>query len=174
MIEPLPSISVITATYNSGKLLDKCLRLVREQDYPQEKIEIILGDGGSNDNTLDIARRYNARILHIPADQQHAEFNRGSAFNEANNDLVLVLDHDNYLPYQKWLRDLVEPLIENPNMVATTTCYYHYERSYHLLDRYLALFGASEPLPYYLNKTDRMPQTSKKWCLAGKAVDKGN
>jgi glycosyltransferase involved in cell wall biosynthesis len=174
MSNSLPSISVITATYNSGKLLNKCLKLVREQDYPQEQIEIILGDGGSKDNTIEIAKTYKAKVLHIPLDKQHAEYNRGRAFNEANNDLVLILDHDNYLPYREWLKDLVKPLMDDTRIVATTTCYYHYEQSYSIIDRYLALFGASEPLPYYLKKNDRMPQTAKQWCLAGKAVDKGN
>lgn len=66
MSESLPCISVVTPTYNSGKTLAECLRSVREQNYPQEKIEIILGDGGSTDNTFDIARQYNAKVISIP------------------------------------------------------------------------------------------------------------
>lgn len=174
MIKQYPSISVVTPTFNSGKTLDKCLRLVRSQSYPQDKIEIILGDGGSTDNTLEIARKYKARVIHIPSDKQNAEYNRGAAYNEARGEMVLILDHDNFLPSKKWLVQMIKPLMENPKMVATNTCYYHYSKKYDLMDRYFALFGTSEPLPYFLHKADRMPQTSKTWTLAGKAIDKGD
>lgn len=169
-----PTISVVTATYNSGRTLDRCLFAVKEQDYPQDKIEIILGDGGSTDNTLEIAKQYKAKVIKIPKEKQHAEYNRGVAFNHAQGELVLILDHDNFLPYNTWLRDMVKPLLKNPKMVATETCYYDYNRQYKLMDRYFALFGTSEPLPFYLKKADRMPQTAKTWVLQGKAKDYGD
>lgn len=167
------SISVVTPTYNSSKTLDQSLGSVRSQNYPQQKIEIILADGGSTDNTLDIAKRYNAKVIHIPPEEQHAEYNRGVAYNQATGEFVLILDHDNVLPYNDWLQDMLQPLLEHPEMVATETCYYDYNRSYRLLDRYYSLFGTVEPLPYYLGKADRMPQTAKKWVLSGDARDCG-
>lgn len=173
-LKRLPTISVAIATFNSGKTIDRCLRLVREQNYPQGKIEIILGDGGSLDETFKIAKKYKAKFIAIPPEKQHAEYNRGVAYNKATGELVLILDHDNFLPYKNWLKDMVDPLLENPDMVATNTCYYHYDKSYNLMDRYFALFGTSEPLPYYLHKADRMPQTAKKWVLTGQAKDMGN
>ncbi len=169
----LPTISVCIATYNSAKTLDQCLRLVREQDYPQEKIEIILGDGGSTDKTKEIAKKYQAKVVAIPADKQHAEYNRGVAFNKATGELALILDHDNFMPHQQWLKKMVQPFLDFPKMVATESCYYHYDRSYTMMDRYFALLGTSEPLPFYLGKADRMPQFSKDWSLSGKSKDQG-
>lgn len=170
----LPTISVVTATYNSGETLDMCLGAVRNQNYPQDKIEIVLGDGGSTDNTLEIAKKYRAKVIKIPEEKQNAEYNRGMAFNHARGELVLILDHDNFLPYKTWLKDMVKPLLENPKMVATETCYYDYNRQYKLMDRYYALFGTSEPLPYYLGKADRLPQTAKTWINLGEASDRGD
>lgn len=173
MKDKLPTISVVTATYNSEKTLERCLGLVRGQKYPQEKIEILLGDGGSTDATFNIAKKYAARVVNIPKEQQNAEYNRGVAYNQAKSDLVLILDHDNFMPSRTWLKQMIKPFLENSEVVATNTCYYHYNVRDSLLDRYFALFGTSEPLPYFLHKADRMPQTSNKWSLSGQAIDKG-
>lgn len=169
-----PSISVCIATYNSGKTIDECLHLIRQQNYPQNLVEIILGDGGSEDETIIIAKKYNAEVIQIPSEKQHAEYNRGVAFNAAHNELALILDHDNFIPYKNWLRDMVKPLIENDNIVASSTCYYDYDKKYDLMDRYFSLFGSSEPLPYFLKKNDRMPYGEKNWVLQGKVQDRGN
>ena len=169
----LPSISVCIATYNSGKTLNECLKLIRSQDYPQGKIEIILGDGGSIDETLKIAKKYNAKVIKIPPKKQHAEYNRGVAFNMAKGEFALILDHDNFLPSKNWLTEMVEPLQDNPKMVAATTQYYHYSKKDKILDRYFALFGTSEPLPYFLKKADRSKQTDRDLRFAGEIVDRG-
>ncbi len=171
--ELFPSISICIATYNSGKTLDECLKLVRRQNYPQEKIEIVLGDGGSTDDTLKIAKKYGAKIIKIPPEKQHAEYNRGVAFNKAKGEFALILDHDNFLPDKNWLKRMLKPLLEKKDVVASSTCWYHYDKKFDLMDRYFALFGTSEPLPFYLHKADRMPQTSQKWSLVGKAKDEG-
>jgi glycosyltransferase involved in cell wall biosynthesis len=173
-IDRHPGISVVIATFNSGKTLAKCLEKVREQDYPQSRIEILLGDGGSTDDTQAIAAKYGAEIIAIPAEIQNAEFNRGTAFNHAGRELVLILDHDNFMPSRNYLNELVQPMLEHPEVVAVESCYYHYDRSYSLLDRYYALFGTIEPVPFYFGKADRMMQTSKSWNLLGASEDCGN
>src|SRR5258708_6741260 len=160
-----PSISVIIATFNSAETLKRTLSDIRKQIYPQGKIEIILGDGGSTDKTLELAKKFNAKVTKIPSKLQHAEYNRGVAFNKAKNELALILDHDNFLPSKEWLHQMVEPLIKHPEVVAVETCFYHYSKKYKIMDRYFSLFGCSEPLPYFLKKADRMPWGTKKWTL---------
>lgn len=172
-IKKYPSVSVVIATFNSGRTLEKCLSKVRSQNYPQSKIEILLGDGGSTDNTFQIAKKYKAKIIKIPKDRQNAEYNRGTAFNKAKNELVLILDHDNFMTTKNYLWELVDPLLKHTEVVASESCYYHYSRKYSLLDRYYALFGTIEPVPFYFGKADKMMQTSKKWNLLGESTDCG-
>lgn len=170
----LPTISVCIPTFNSSKTLEKCLSSIRDQKYPQERIEVILADGGSTDDTFAIAKKFKALVVKVPSDKQHAEYNRGVAFNKAKNELVLIVDHDNFLPDKNWILRMVEPLISDKDIVASSTCYYDYSEKYDLMDRYFSLFGTSEPLPYYLGKADRLPFGIKRWSLLGDSVDCGS
>ncbi len=152
-----PTISVIMATYNSAKTVETCLRRIREQDYPQEKIEIILGDGGSRDQTLKVAKKYRARVVKIKDQtKQGAEYNRAVAAQQATGELLAVIDHDNLLPHNLWLKRLVQPFLEDKKIVGSETIYYRYDKSDSLLGRYFALFGFNDVLPFYLGKADRL------------------
>lgn len=50
-------ISIIIATFNAGKTLARCLNSISYQKT--ESVEVIIVDGGSDDNTLDIVRNSN-------------------------------------------------------------------------------------------------------------------
>lgn len=54
-------ISIITATYNSGKTLRDTLESVLSQTYGD--FEHLIIDGGSSDNTLDIVKEYEPRYV---------------------------------------------------------------------------------------------------------------
>jgi len=50
------TVSVITASFNRGKFIEKAILSIKNQDYPL--IEHIIVDGGSTDNTLDVLKKY--------------------------------------------------------------------------------------------------------------------
>jgi glycosyltransferase involved in cell wall biosynthesis len=56
----LPIVSVITVVRNGSSLIEKTIRSVIAQTYPN--IEYIVIDGGSSDGTAEIVRRYENRI----------------------------------------------------------------------------------------------------------------
>ncbi|WP_370756996.1 glycosyltransferase family 2 protein [Coprobacter secundus] len=91
-------ISVITATYNSGKTLRDTVESVLNQDYPD--IEYIIIDGASKDNTTDIIReyecRFNGRIKWIsePDKGIYDAMNKGIAM--ATGDIVGILNSDDF------------------------------------------------------------------------------
>ena len=62
-IHPHPKFSLITVTYNAGNVLEDTIQSVVSQTY--RHVEYILVDGGSKDNTLDIADRYREHISKI-------------------------------------------------------------------------------------------------------------
>jgi len=105
----LPLVSFIIPTLNSEKTLERCLRSIAEQDYPS--IEIIIVDGGSVDNTLNIAIKYNAKILKCRGNLGAA---RQSGINHASGELIANWDSDVYIPRKDWLRGAVQVLLSYP------------------------------------------------------------
>lgn len=90
-------ISVHILTFNSAATVERTLQSTQECE------EILVVDGGSKDKTLDIAERYNARIVkqHAPDKQGKPidDFSlvRNIALDEATEDWILALDSDEYL-----------------------------------------------------------------------------
>lgn len=59
----LPKFSIITVTYNAGKVLEDTIQSVISQTY--HSFEYLIIDGGSKDNTLHIVNQYKDRIHRI-------------------------------------------------------------------------------------------------------------
>ena len=58
----LPRLTVITPSLNQAKYLERALRSVLDQGYPD--LEYIVMDGGSTDGSADILRGYDDRLAH--------------------------------------------------------------------------------------------------------------
>ncbi len=95
-------VSIIIPTYNESTALSETLtRLQQHQPF-----EIIIGDGGSEDDTADIARRYEATVVQSPRGRA-AQMN--AAAGEAKGDLLLFLHADSYVAprgYQKMIETM--------------------------------------------------------------------
>ncbi|MBI3366231.1 glycosyltransferase family 2 protein [Candidatus Roizmanbacteria bacterium] len=171
-MKKMPTISVVIATFNSGRTLDRCLKSISEQNYYQDKIELIVVDGGSKDQTLSIAKKYKASIIRVPKEKQNAEYNKGYGIQYTTGEFILCIDHDNILPHKDWLLKMLQPLLENDELVASEPLRYRYDASFTLLDRYFALFGVNDPVPYYLGKADRMDYIHDRYNLLGNSEEK--
>ena len=97
-------ISSVVHTCNSEKTLEKALGSISWAD------EMIVVDMESMDRTLEIARNFTDRIFHVPkyprVDAIRNEYNA-----KANNEWILVLDSDEYLPADA--REEIAGLIEH-------------------------------------------------------------
>lgn len=112
MKKDLPKISVVTPSFNQGQFLEKCIKSVIKQDYPD--FEYIIIDGGSTDNSLDIIaeyRQYLAYSVSEPDNGQSSAINKG--FKKAKGELVVWLNSDDYyLPGA--FRKVAEAYARNP------------------------------------------------------------
>lgn len=60
------NISIIIPVKNEEKRLPSCLSAIRNLNYSQELLEIIIVDNGSTDNTLGVARDFKCQIMTAP------------------------------------------------------------------------------------------------------------
>lgn len=166
----LPSLSIITVTYNCPQNLRKCLESIEEQEYPKEKIELLIIDGGSTDDTLKVAKSFGATIHVSDEYKYNQEARRGVGALLAKNEILAYIDSDNFLPYSTWLQDMVLPLVKDDSIVGTQTLRYAYRKSDNILNRYFSLFGVNDPVAYYLKKMDRLSWKEEKWNLLGELL----
>lgn len=167
-----PSISIIIINKNAGAKLEKSLREIEKQDFPREKMEILIIDGGSTDNSHEIAKKYRAKFIYggYPDNQEARRF---VGARMAKNEILVWIDSDNYMTNKKWLQQMLEPLNENEKIFAAETLRYAYRKKDTTFNRYCALFGINDPVAFYLGKADRLTYYDKKWTLKGEANDRG-
>ena len=91
----LPKISIVTPSYNQGEYIERTIKSVISQNYPN--LEYIIIDGGSNDSSVDIINKYANHISYWtskPDNGQSDAINKG--FSKATGDILGWLNSDDY------------------------------------------------------------------------------
>jgi glycosyltransferase involved in cell wall biosynthesis len=92
----MKKITIITATYNAGAVLENLIQSIVPQK--KETIEFIIIDGNSKDNTLDIVRKYESNIdfwISEPDKGIYDAWNKG--IKVANGDWIMFIGADDEL-----------------------------------------------------------------------------
>lgn len=167
-----PSISVVIPTYNSAKVLPLCMASIKNQNYPKEKIEVIIADGGSTDSTLEIARKYTDKIYPNPL--KTGEAGKAVGVRYSKGEIIALIDSDNILPSRDWFFRMTEPFKDN-EIAGSEPLYYTYRKEDGYITRYCALLGMNDPLCLFLGNYDRMSLATGKWTeMPVIQEDKGN
>ncbi len=94
---PLITISIVNL--NGQKYLKDCLESINNLSYPQDKIEIILVDNGSSDNSIEFLKANYSEVKIIKnkknmgfahANNQAAEIAGGEYIAFLNNDTIVI------------------------------------------------------------------------------------
>jgi len=109
-------LSIIIPTLNEENYLPQLLESIKKQDF--NDYEIIIADGGSVDETLNLAKRYACRVAGggLPAQGR----NEGAKI--ARGELLLFIDADSVLP-QKLLSRLIEEFKKRKLDIASFPVY---------------------------------------------------
>lgn len=103
-----PKISVITPSYNQGQYLEETILSVLNQNYPN--LEYIIMDGGSNDNSVEIIKKYESKIDFWESKKDNGQsdaINKG--FARATGEILCWLNSDDYY-FKDTLNDVASNL----------------------------------------------------------------
>ena len=93
--EKFPLISIVVPSFNQGRFLRETLDSIFRQNYPH--LEVIVMDGGSTDESVDIIRSYENRLTYW---QRRPDKGQAAAINEGvgrcTGELVAWLNSDDF------------------------------------------------------------------------------
>lgn len=114
-----PSVSVVIPAYNEEEHITKCLDTILELDYPKEKMEIIVVDDGSTDDTAAKAKKFGSKGVKVYTIENKG---KGAALNygikKAKAEFIVTMDADSYAT-PKVLKELI-PYFDDPLVMAVT------------------------------------------------------
>lgn len=91
-------------------MLPKILEALSVQTYPDDRVEVIVVDNGSEDGTLQAAKPFNAKLLAERKQSPYAARNRG--LNASSGEILTLLDSGT-IPAPQWIEEGIRCITEN-------------------------------------------------------------
>lgn len=90
---PFPRITIVTPSYNQGPFIEATIRSVLLQGYPN--LEYIIIDGGSDDNSVEIIRKYEPWLAYWVSEEDRGQANAiNKGFSRATGSIYAYLNSD--------------------------------------------------------------------------------
>ena len=144
---PLPLLSIIIPTLEEGAFLERTLQGLQELSLPHE---IIVSDGGSADQTLEVAKRYTDKVV-VWSESRRQTFgeakNAGAAL--ATGKFLVFIDADVTIEKpDTFFTKTISDFEKNSNLVAMTVSLKPWLENHSLAD---ALFSAPLNIWYIIS-----------------------
>lgn len=131
-IDAFPKISIITPSLNQSNFIEDNIKSVLEQDYPN--FEHIIIDGGSNDGTLEILKKY-SHIKWISEKDKGQSDALNKGIKMATGDIIGWLNADDFY-CKNIFKDIVKAYIKNPkSWYIGNIILYDNETKIHIYDK---------------------------------------
>lgn len=160
--------SIIIPVYNNEKYIKECIRSVLEQDYNVSKIQLILIDDGSTDNSFLICKEYAklySNILLIHQKNKGVSAARNLGIKKALGKYILFLDSDDYLSEN--VCSTIYPFFEKHKKTIDIVTYpilYNDNSKINKHFRYSKIYVKNSAV-YDLNKYSELIQTTINICI---------
>lgn len=146
-----PVLSILIATFNSQRTLEKVLDSIRSQTLEKNKYEIIIVDGGSTDHTLSIAKKYKCRILKNPmTEPANAKY---LGFMQAKGKYILALDHDEVIVNEDSFKNRLATFAKDIRVNALHSSGYITPPEISQINYYVNEFG--DPFSFFIYKLSK-------------------
>jgi glycosyltransferase involved in cell wall biosynthesis len=103
----LPFVSIVVATRNRSRFLPYLFEALEKQDYPADKVEVIMVDDGSVDDTQHVIESWMDRLpfplIALRQENRGAAAARNIGVARARGDVIAFTDSD-CVPNRQWLR----------------------------------------------------------------------
>jgi hyaluronan synthase len=120
--ERWPCVSVVIPAFNEGAMVEHSIRSAARSDYPRGRLEILVVDDGSRDDTffhmLRLRREFPdlVRLLRFDGNRgKRAALEAG--FRAATGDILLTVDSDSEVE-RSTVREMMAPFLADPNIGA--------------------------------------------------------
>ncbi len=152
-----PFVSVIVPVRNEERFIADCLTNLLNQDYPQDRLKLIVVDNNSTDRSRTIIRQF--PVQYVFEKRKGVSKARNTGARVARGDLLAFVDGDCVAP-RDWISRLVTALWDQSADACIGTCVFPQGGSF--VEDYLALRGIDSQREL-LNESRPFPP----WLLTG-------
>jgi succinoglycan biosynthesis protein ExoA len=103
-----PKISVVLPVRNEENFIAETIGYIQKQDYPRDKLEIIVADGESDDHTTEIVEKLkevDERIFLINNPRRLSSAARNIGVKNATGEIVIFIDGHTYIDNDQLLQN---------------------------------------------------------------------
>lgn len=124
----LPYVSIVIPAWNEEKGIAGTIKSAIELNYPKNKLEIIIVDDGSKDNTYSVAKKFEGKGVRVFRNKTNMGkgFSMNFGIKKARGEIIVTMDADNIIVKGDILKKMISNFNDSKVMcVAPTTAVYN-------------------------------------------------
>ena len=172
-----PLVTIITVVFNNVDFIERAINSVLSQSY--KSIEYIVIDGGSNDGTLSVIKKYQDQIFYFLSEKDNGIYDAlNKGINKATGNIIGILHSDDEFFNNSVVSNVIDNMIEKKsdfcfsNVIITNRemnkVHRYYKSNY--FRNWMLRFGLMPPHPScFIKKSlfDDFGHYSTKYLIAG-------
>ncbi|MGC9516935.1 MAG: glycosyltransferase [Methanomicrobiales archaeon] len=154
--ESLPNISVVIPAHNEEEIIHQCIMSLLVTEYPNNKIELIVVDDGSSDNTVNVVKKcqvdailYGKELRIIEKSHTGKVHTLNTGIRQTKGDVIITIDAD-IMVAKEALKNIAKPFVEDPEIGAATG-YIEIKWDENKKDNFLQMFFSKSEFLEYLS-----------------------